>query len=135
MSAGLKGNLGSIRALHRNMSELPRVIGAKVALAVVDKLEQLARETAASSQNAYGDPWKPGHDGEEVTLRRSGALLGGMRFAAFGTLIRSVLGAAHTKYQVGARPVLPRGRLPRSYDAVLKKTIARVAEAELARGA
>lgn len=134
MSAGLKGNIGTIRNLQRNLAELPRVLGAKVALAAVNVITDRARATFAAGQNAYGDPWLPGHDGEKVTLRKSGAIAAGVKYVAFGTRIRSVLSASHAKYQVGRRPVLPTGALPPAYAADIEAAVNRVAAAELARG-
>jgi len=135
MSAGLHGNVGSLRALARNMSTLPRVLAAKVCVAAVNVITERAQATFAAGQNAYGDPWLPGHDGRRVTLRKSGAIARGVKFVAIGTRMRSVLGAFHAKYQVGRRPVLPTGALPPAYAAVLQGATARVAAAELARGA
>jgi hypothetical protein len=134
VSAGLKGNIGTLRNLQRNMENLPRVLAGKVCLAAVNVITQRAQSTFAAGQNAYGDPWVSGYDGRAVTLRKSGALASGVKYVSFGTRMRSVLGAAHAKYQVGRRPVLPTGALPPSYDATLQDAVGRVAAAELARG-
>lgn len=134
MSAGLKGNVGTLRNLQRNMENLPRVLAAKACLAVVNVITQRAQATFAAGQNAYGDEWLSGYDGRRVTLRKSGAIASGVKYVAFGTRMRSVLGAFHAKYQVGRRPVLPTGALPPSYAAALNDAVARVADAELARG-
>jgi hypothetical protein len=131
--SGLKGNISYLRSLERSIRELPRVIGHKVAAAAAAEITAMARATFNAGRNAYGDKWDPGADGRPVTLKKSGRLAAGVSYVAIGTRLRSRLGPAYAKYQVGKRPVLPRGKLPVSYDAALKKRANQVIAAELGR--
>lgn len=135
MSAGLKGDIGKLRALERSIRELPRTVGAKVATASASTITGLARGTFNASENAYGDAWAPGEDGQKVDLRSSGALAAGVAFVATGTRLRAQLGPSYAKYQVGKRPIFPRGKLPIAYVDAIRKASSAVIEAELKGGA
>lgn len=131
MSAGLKGDIGKLRELERSIRELPRVLGAKVATAAASRITSLARGTFNAGENAYGDTWAPGADGQRVTLRKSGALADGVSFVATGTRLRAHLGPSYAKYQVGKRSVFPRGKLPLSYVEAIRATTNAIIRAEL----
>jgi hypothetical protein len=137
MSAGLKGDIGKIRALEKWLKrrDLPLVVAAQVATRVAGTITALARQTFKAGQNAYGDPWLPGADGKPVDLVRTGALAAALAYVATGTKLRARLGPAYAKYQIGLRPVFPTGKLPRAYvDAIHADAIA-VIQAELRRAA
>jgi hypothetical protein len=129
--SGLRGDIGKLRALERSIRELPRTVGAKVATAAAGKITALGRETFNASENAYGDAWAPGEDGERVTLRDSGALAGGVAYVATGTRLRAQLGPRYAKFQLGKRPIFPRGKLPIKYVAALRETTNAVIHAKL----
>jgi len=135
MSAGLKGDIGKLRALERSIRELPRTVGAKVATACASTITDLARATFSAGENAYGDTWAPGADGQKVDLRESGALAGGIAYVASGTRLRARLGPSYAKYQIGKRPIFPRGRLPVSYVEAIRAATNRVIRSELKGGA
>ena len=130
--SGLRGNVGTLRALEAKLRELPRVVALKVAQESAGAITELARATFAAGENAYGDAWAPGANGENVTLVRTGALRSGIRYVASGTRLRAQLGARHVKYQVGKRPVLPTGRLPVSYSETLRLKSAATIRGEIA---
>jgi hypothetical protein len=132
--SGLRGDIGKLRALERSIRDLPRTVGAKVATAAAGKITELARETFNASENAYGDAWAPGEDGQRVTLRDSGALAGGVSYVATGTRLRAQLGPRYAKYQVGKRPIFPRGKLPLKYVAAIREASNAVITAELKGG-
>lgn len=134
MSAGLKGDIGKLRALERSMRELPRVLGAKVATAAAGTITDLARATFNAGENAYGDTWEPGVDGHKVTLRKSGAIARDVAYVATGTRLRARLGPSYSKYQVGKRPIFPRGKLPVSYVEAIRQSTNAVIAAELKGG-
>lgn len=134
MSAGLKGDIGKIRSLERSIRDLPRVLGAKVATAVADKITAMNRATFAAGQNAYGDPWLPGISGERVDLKETGTLAGSIAYRATGTKLRAHLGPPYAKYVVGKRPVLPTGKLPLKMAAAVHATAVSVIRAELGKG-
>jgi hypothetical protein len=134
MSAGLKGDIGKLRALEQSIRTLPRVVGAKVATASASTITDLARGTFNAGENAYGDSWAPAADGQKVTLRKSGALAGGVAFVASGTRLRARLGPSYAKYQLGKRPIFPRGKLPISYVEAIRRNTNAVIRAELKGG-
>jgi len=122
MTAGWrKVPIGMIGVLERNLRLLPRTLGARVARAAAQQLTDLGRATFRQSQNAYGDPWEPGAEGQTVTLRKSGLLASTIAYVATGTRLRAHLGPAYAKYQVGKRPVFPRfgAELPIKYSSVI----------------
>jgi hypothetical protein len=134
MSAGLKGDIGKLRAFERSIRELPRMLGAEVATASASKITALARGTFNAGETAYGDTWAPGAEGQKVTLRKSGGLAGDVEYVAIGTRLRARLGRSYAKYQMGKRPIFPRGKLPVSYVAALRETANAIIQAKLKGG-
>lgn len=130
--SGLRGDLSKLRGLEKSLTELPRVVGARVATASADAITALARATFAAGENAYGDTWDPGVGGEQVSLRKSGAL-GRFAYVAIGTRLRAQLGPSYARYQIGKRPILPRSgaRLPIAYVGTLRAKASEVIRAEL----
>lgn len=128
MSAGLKGDLSRLKAFERGLRELPRVAAQRVAAASATTITTLAIRTYDAGENAYGDKWDPGAEGQAVDLRESGALAGGVRYVAIGTKLRAVLTVPYAKYQIGKRPIFPRAgaKLPTSYRNALATAVARV---------
>lgn len=98
----------SIRKFAESLRTLPRVVGHRVAKAAAPILTSLVVETSRASADAYGAAWAPGDSGQVVTLRKSGALLDGVRYVAIGQRLRLALAAKYAKYQVGRRPVAPK---------------------------
>ena len=133
--SGLRGDLSKLRGIERSFRELPRVVGAKVATAVAGELTDLMRRTFNASENAYGDPWAYGKEGQRVTMRKSGALAADVGFVAIGTRLRGKLGPRYAKYQVGPRPVFPRKKLPVAWVAAIQAAASKVIRAELEGGA
>lgn len=133
--SGLRGDMSKLRSFERGLRELPRVVGAKVAAASAAAITALGRETFKASENAYKDGWKPGDKGQRVTLHRSGRL-GSFEYVSTGTRLRAKLGPPYAKYQVGRRPILPRGgaRLPIAYVDALRAKASEVIRSELGGG-
>lgn len=128
----LRGDLSKLRGLEQSLREIPRVLGQRVATAAASTITSLARRTFAAGENAFGDSWEPGAAGERVTLKKSGRL-GSFAYVAIGTRLRAKLGPSYARYQVGRRPILPRGgaRLPVSYVEALKAKAREIIGAEL----
>jgi hypothetical protein len=126
----MRGDLSKLRALERNLRDLPRVVGAKVAIATAQTITDLARKTFAAGENAFADTWAPGMHGQKVTLRKSGALAR-FSYVAVGTRLRAALGPRYARYQVGKRPVFPRSRLPVAYVQALRAKSNEVIQREL----
>lgn len=118
----------SIRKFAESLRTLPRVVGHRVAKAAAPILTSLVVETSRASADAYGAAWAPGESGQVVKLRKSGALLDGVRYVAIGSKLRLALTTRYAKYQVGKRPVTPRQgeALPPAYARELDTTARRV---------
>ncbi len=131
--SGLKGDLSKIRGLEKSLAELPRVLAMKVAAASASAITSMARATFKAGENAYGDPWEPGADGERVDLEKSGRLAAGVAYVAIGTRLRAQLGPKYARYQVGKRPIFPRSgaKLPIAYVATLRAKANEIIQAEL----
>jgi len=121
MSAGLRGNVGTLRRLEQTIRELPRTLAHEVASASASTITELARRTFNASQNAYGDAWDVGAEGQRVTMRKSGRAAAGLAYVATGTRLRSKLGPHYMRYQVGKRNIFPRAgaKLPALYVEAL----------------
>lgn len=97
----------------------------KAALAA-STITKLAHATFKKSQNAYGDDWELGVDGERVTLRRSGALAQLLVYRSEGVRLRCALGLLnYAPYQIFYRNVFPRqgSVLPRAYSDALARIL------------
>ena len=118
----------NLKKFAASLRELPLVVGHRVAKAAAPILTRLVLETSRSSEDAYGAAWAPGESGQVVTLRKSGALLDGVRYVAIGQKLRLALTTKYAKYQVGKRPVAPAqgAPLPPAYAAALAATAAQV---------
>lgn len=116
-----------------DLRNLPKVVALKVALAAAPVLTELAKSTFDAGENAYGLTWAPGEKGQRITLRRTGDLASFIRYVAVGTKLRVSLGTSYAKYQIGRRPVFPRGDLPTAYVDALKRTAVQVVKEELGK--
>ena len=118
----------NLKKFAASLRELPRVVGHRVAAACAPVLTALVVDTSDASADAYGAAWAPGESGQVVTLRKSGALLDGVRYVAIGSKLRLALTTRYAKYQVGRRPVTPRQgeALPPAYARALDTTARRV---------
>lgn len=135
MTAGLRGDLSSLKNFSAALRRIPTVVAEKVAAAAAPEITSLALATFNASQDAFGAPWDAGRDGKAVTLRDSGTLARFIKYVAIGTKIRVSLGVSYARYQIGKRPIFPKQGepLPASYVAVLKRVASEVMRAELAR--
>lgn len=131
--SGLSGKMSSLQDFASDLRRLPTVAAQKVAAAGADALTPLLQQTFAAGEDAYGNTWAPGANGQRVTLRAGGGLAAGLYFLAIGTRIRMRLGVSYAKYQVGRRPVAPRagGALPIAWLRTLQRTAVDVCRAEL----
>lgn len=133
MSAGLRGDLSSLKNFSAALRRLPTVVAQKVATAAAPALTTAARETFDAGEDAFGVPWTPGADGQRVTLKKGGGLAAGIHYVATGTKLRVKLGVSYAKYQIGKRPAFPRqgDPLPASYVKALTDSAHAVIRAEL----
>lgn len=126
-------NVASLKDFSARLRKLPQVVANKVAAAAAPALTDVAMSTFNASQNAYGESWVPGAEGQTITLNQSGTLAKHISYVAIGSKLRVALGVPYAKYQVGRRPVFPKqgDPLPQAYAAVLESTTARVIYEEL----
>lgn len=124
----------SLSDFSKKLASLPRVVAIKIAEAAAPALTEAARATFDAGEDAFGVAWAPRADGASVTLKKSGALAGGITYVATGTRLRVRLGVPYAKYQLGRRPAFPRqgDPLPASYTAALAAATAKVIAAEVA---
>lgn len=102
----------SIASLHQFSKQLEAMASRKTAQNIAENaapiITRLGLETFDAGQSADGTPWRPGHDGQRATLRKSGDLEKGLKYIAIGTKLRVKLGVAYGKYQIGRRPIFPK---------------------------
>ncbi|MCL2724851.1 MAG: hypothetical protein FWD69_10490 [Polyangiaceae bacterium] len=111
---------------------MPRTLAQQITARAAPVLTELARETFAESENAYGDPWLSGKEGEKVSLVKTGRLREQLFYVAIGTRLRVALGVRYAKYQIGKRRVFPRqGALPEAYVRALTEIAQEAAREEL----
>ncbi len=127
--------MNSLSKFADDLRRLPRVVAQQVAKEAAPEITRLAKASFDASQTPYGIPWAPGEKGQKVTLRKTGALEGNLRYVAIGTKLRVALGVAYAKFQIGKRPVFPGqgGALPPSYVQALQRIAVRVVRRELGR--
>lgn len=123
----------SLKDFSKRLRTLPLVVAHKVAQAAAPALTAAAQASFAAGETPYGDGWLPSPDGKTVTLRKSGALMSGVRYVAIGTRLRVALTTRYAKYVVSRRPVTPKqgASLPAEYTAALKRAAAEVITAEV----
>ncbi len=120
-----RGN-AALLGLKRTLTTLPTTIAIDVASRAGPALTDLTQDANASHRNVYGDPYPTGADGQQLTLRRTGAVAGDLRFAVAGTQVRSVLPEKYAKYLIGKYNILPNGAMPAAWrgklDTLVKET-------------
>ncbi len=124
-------SIASLNQFAAKLRELPRVLAIEVAAKAAPIITELGKETFNASEDAYGNAWAPGAEGQKVDLKETGSLYKNIRYVAVGTKVRSALGVPYAKYQVGKRPVYPRGELPVAYASKLEALVAESASALL----
>lgn len=131
----LHGNVASLAKFSADLRRLPRVVAQKVAEEAAPVLTALVKQTFDASEDAFGNSWAPGEDGQKVTLKKSGELARRIQYTAIGTKLRLLLAVPYAKYQVGRRPVAPTqgGKLPIEYASALERTAVDVCRKELGR--
>lgn len=125
----------TLQKFSADLRRLPRVVAQKITAAAAPVMTSLARETFNAGEDAYGNTWAPGEDGQRVTLHKSGSLESKVVYVAIGTLLRVALGVPYAKYQIGKRPVFPRAgaALPTTYTRALERVAVDVVRAEMGR--
>lgn len=130
--AGLRGNPGLLKQLGRKLTDLPKTIQAEVAKRGAPAVTDLATSAFASGQTVYGDARPAGVGGNELSLVKSGAVRGSLRFVANGTQIRCTLGPKHMRFLVGKYKILPNNALPFRWRAKLAEIVRQVGDEQAA---
>lgn len=122
MASGYKGNQALV-PLKKALAALPRTVAYDVAHDAATLLTRLSRAAHSTKRNVYGDAYPVGVDGDQLTIRRTGKALDGMRFEAIGTIVRCVLTQPYAKYLIGKYRVLPNGVLPAYWARALNELV------------
>jgi hypothetical protein len=131
----LRGNPAKLSKLAATLRGIPTVVVQRIAAKVAPRLTALAAASFAAGQNAYGQAWPAGVNGQALTLRRTGALASKLSFVAIGTRVRAVLGVPYARYIIGRFAVLPGRALPTAWSSDIGATVRKEIAAELARAA
>lgn len=107
----------------------------EIARAAAPVITDLAKQTFAAGENAYGVMWAPLATGDRATLRDTDTLYNGTRYVATGTKLRVRLVDPKYRYVIGKRPIFPTqgGQLPASYVQALAQTAVAVCKEMLGR--
>lgn len=125
-------SFATLQKFSQNLRGLSKTLAQDIAKAAADKITELGLRTFDSSEDSYGTPWAPSNvDGTTVDLVDKGDLRGHIKYKAIGTKLRSELGVPYAKYQVGKRPVYPKGSLPLEYIRALSEIAQRLARESL----
>lgn len=111
MSA-LKGDLGKLAKLQQVLRDTPREIGEDVAKRGAPALTAELQGTYDAKQNVYGGANPNGADGQQLTLRKTGATDAVLQFSAAGATLRTAPFTRYTKFLIGKYRLLPIGRSP-----------------------
>lgn len=106
---------GSLRAL-------PLTLAARVASKSAPALTASAGAAYDAGRTVYGASRPLSVDGAPLSLKRTGAVRGTVRFVAVGTILRCVLSTRYAKYLIGKYGILPcgaRARLPGEWRKLL----------------
>jgi hypothetical protein len=122
--AGLRGDLSSLKRLKANLRALPVSISHEVTKQGAPAITDLTQQAFSSNRNVYGDA-RPASKvtGKPLTLHRTGAVQGALRFVASGTILRCVLGPKYSRFLIGKYGVLPNGALPSSWSRKLGEIV------------
>lgn len=120
-----RGN-AALLGLKRTLKTLPTTIAVDVAARAGPAMTDQARGAHGSRRGVYGDAYPVGVDGQQLDVRRTGAVASGLGFRATGTQIRCVLDQKYARYLVGKYNVLPNGAIPegwrRELATIVKQT-------------
>lgn len=114
------------------LAQLPTTVRAEVARQGAPACTELAQGAFDGGQTVYGEPRPQGVNGGPLSLVKSGAVRGSLRFVANGTQIRCQLGPKHMRYLVGKYKILPNNALPFRWRARLNEIVKATADRQVA---
>lgn len=130
----LKGDVRSLQALKRNLKALPITVSARIAGQAAPAISALAIGGFDSDRTVYDRPRPRGVDGDELSLKRTGATHDALHFIATGRDIRTARLPRYAKYLIGKYDVLPNGPLPARWRERLNTIASDVIADELRSG-
>lgn len=120
--SGLRGDIGTLRALKNTLALMPRSVAVDVAAKSAPEITRLAQESFDSGVDVYGRPRKAGVKGQALDLVKTGAVRREMRFTASDTRVVCTIGPNYARFLIGKYVILPigdRSRIPASWLRVL----------------
>lgn len=128
----LKGNPSTLTKLAATLRQLPKTLAARVASKVAPDLTAQTQAAFASGRNVYGDARPAGVNGQPLTLEKSGATRGSLKFVSVGTRVRASLGTRYARYLIGKYKILPAAGS--AMPVAWQDSTAKIARAEIERG-
>lgn len=120
MTAGLRGNPQTLKDFGSRLTKISAVLAQRTAEDAAPALTKEATQAYDTNRTAYGELRPLGENGDALSLVRTGAVRGGMRFGVIGTVVRCILPEAYTRYLIGKYSILPNGALPSDWAAKLR---------------
>lgn len=120
---GLKGNLGDLRGLKRNLKAMPITMAHDVARRSAPAMTEETQKAFNSNQSVYGETRPLGVDGNPLTLFKTGTVQRLLAFVQTGTLLRAILGPDYSRYLIGKYGILPNGALPAKWSQRLSTIV------------
>ena len=96
--------------VKRALQELPVRVAEQVAREGAGDLTDAAGASYDAGQTVYETPRPLGVQGNQLSLNRTGATRGFVRFVQVGTVLRCVLGTKYARYLIGKYGILPGGK-------------------------
>lgn len=120
MTAGLRGDTRTLKDFGSTLTKISAVLAQRTAQDAAPALTKEATEAYDTNRTAYGELRPLGENGDALTLVRTGAVRGGMRFGVIGTVVRCVLPEDYARFLIGKFSILPNGALPADWSARLR---------------
>jgi hypothetical protein len=108
----IRGKLSNFQALKKTIRALPLTLRHEIAGQAAPAMTTLTRAAYESGRSVYGEGRPAGVSGDPLTLYKTGAVSGALKFVANGTVLRCVLGPKYSRY------LIRYGLLPNSGAAI-----------------
>lgn len=123
-AAARRGN-AALMGLKANLKGLPTTLAVDVASRAGPAMTGQAKAAHAGRRSVYGESYPIGVGGQQLTLRKEGAVEGSLHFEVVGTVVRCKLGEKYAKYLIGKYGILPNGALPVGWKRQLDELVAK----------
>lgn len=122
----LRGNLGKLQTFKQQLKALPITVAQEVAKKAAPAMTDLTREAYSGGRTVYGEARPNGVNGQPLSLHKTGATEGSLRFVQVGTIVRCVLGRNYQRYLIGKYGILPNGAMPSDWRKRLDQILGNV---------